>query len=120
MTTEMLAYCGLDCQRCPIYLATQHENKDVQAKMKAEIIELCKEHYGIDYQLKDITDCDGCKTDGDRLFSAGRNCPIRLCAREKNLESCAHCSEYVCGKLATFFRTEIAAKARLDAIRKNM
>lgn len=118
--TEMIAYCGLACHTCPIHLATRQENKEVQTRMRVEIVNQCKEHYGIQYRLEDITDCDGCRTDGDRLFSPSRTCPVRTCAREKKLENCAHCSDYICGKLETFFRTEIAAKTRLDAIRRNI
>lgn len=117
--TEMVAYCGLTCQTCPIYLATRQENSDERARMRVEIVRLCRERYGIDYRLEDITDCDGCRTEGGRLFSSSENCPIRTCAREKGLENCAYCPEYACEKLALFFRTETAAKTRLDAIRSS-
>jgi hypothetical protein len=116
----MIAYCGLSCQACPIYLATRQGNKEEQAKMRVEILRLCKEQYGMDYVLEDISDCDGCQTDGDRLFSQCKNCPIRQCAREKELENCAYCTEYACGKLEAFFRTDPIAKTRLDAIRTNI
>jgi hypothetical protein len=118
--TEILAYCGLTCQRCPIYLATRQENKEVQASIRAEVVNQCKEHYGIQYQHEDITDCDGCRTDGDRLFSASRNCPIRTCARKRKLENCAHCTDYICEKLETFFKKEADAKTRLDSIRRSI
>ena len=114
---EMIAYCGLSCQTCPIYLATRQENKEEQARMRVEIVRLCKEQYGMDLELEDISDCDGCKTDGERLFSQCKNCPIRQCASEKKLENCAYCTEYACGNLETFFRTDPIAKTRLDAIR---
>jgi hypothetical protein len=117
---EIIAYCGLACHTCPIYLVTRQENREVQARMRVEIANQCNEHYGIQYRLENITDCDGCRTDGDRLFSASRNCPIRTCAREKQLENCARCTDYPCRKLAIFFRTEIAAKSRLDEIRRSI
>jgi hypothetical protein len=101
-------------------LATRQENKEEQARMRAEIVQLCKEHYGMDYELEDITDCDGCQTEGERLFSACQNCPMRKCAREKELENCAYCLEYPCGKLEAFFRTDPAARRRLDAIRRSL
>jgi len=88
--------------------------------MRAEIIKLCKDHYGINYMLEDITDCDGCQTEGERLFSSSKNCPIRKCAREKELENCAYCTEYACGKLEAFFKTDLTAKARLDAVRDSI
>jgi len=115
----MVAYCGLTCHTCPIYLATRQKNKEEQARMRAEIVKQCQEHYGIQYKPEDITDCDGCKTEGERIFSASRNCLIRKCARGKRLETCGSCALYACEKLAAFFKTEPAARERLDAIRKH-
>lgn len=116
--TDVLAYCGLICQTCPIYLATRVEDKAKQARMRVKIARLCKELYGMDYKLEDITDCDGCITEGGRLFSGCKTCVIRNCAREKELENCACCPEYACGKLEAFFKTEPAARARLEAVRQ--
>ena len=118
--TEMVAYCGLSCQTCPIHLATSQKNKKDQARMRAEIVKQCQEHYWTKYKLEDITDCDGCKTEGERLFSASRNCLIRKCARGKKLENCASCAEYACEKLTVFFKTETTARKRLDAIRDSI
>ncbi len=49
---EMVAYCGLTCQSCPIYLATRQENKEEQLRTRTEIIQLCKEHYGVQYAIE--------------------------------------------------------------------
>lgn len=116
--TEIIAYCGLTCHTCPIYLATRQENKEEQTRMKTEIVKLCKEHYGLNYKLEDITDCDGCLTEGERLFSACKTCPIRKCAQEKKLINCAYCTDYACRNLEQFFNTEPTAKTRLDNIKK--
>lgn len=116
--SEMLAYCGLICTTCPIYLVTKETNKEKQARMRADIIKLCKEQWCLKYELKDITDCDGCLIENGRLFSACKKCPIRNCAREKKLENCAHCPKYACDTLKIFFAKEPPAKTRLDEIRK--
>ena len=118
--TGMPAYCGLICQTCPLYLATRQENTEEKIRMRSRIVELCKEHYGINYKLEDITDCDGCRTEGGRLFSASMNCPIRKCAREKGLENCAYCTNYVCELLEAFFSSDPAAKTRLDEIKRGI
>jgi len=39
---EEMAYCGLICQTCPIYLATREENKAEQDRMRADIVRLCR------------------------------------------------------------------------------
>ena len=114
-----LAYCGLTCQTCPIFLATHQPNKEQQLRMRMEIVQLCKEQYGIQYRMKDITDCDGCKAESGRLFSTCKNCAIRKCARKKGLENCGHCPDYACNELRAFFETDPDAKARLDAVRKD-
>ncbi len=114
---EITAYCGLICRTCPIYLATIEKNKKEQARMRAEIAKQCKELYGLNYSVEDITDCDGCRTDSGRLFSGSRNCPIRKCARQKGMENCAYCAEYACGELEAFFAKDPSAKKRLDEIR---
>jgi hypothetical protein len=112
----MLACCGLVCDTCPIYLATRTVNKEEQARMRVEIARLCKEQYGMKYEPADITDCDGCRTEGERLFSACKNCPIRNCAMQMGIENCAYCSEYACENLEAFFAKEPAAKTRLHEI----
>ncbi len=112
----MLAYCGLVCDTCPIYLATRTANKEEQARMRVEIARLCKEQYGMNSEPADITDCDGCHTVQGRLFSACQSCAIRNCAKQKRFENCAYCSEYACENLEAFFAKEPAAKTRLDEI----
>jgi hypothetical protein len=115
---EMLAYCGLICEACPIYLATRQETSEERARMRADIAKQCKEHYGLAYSLEDITDCDGCRTEDGRLFSGCRNCAVRTCARERMFDNCAACPEYACEKLASIFTSDPAAGTRLNEIRK--
>ena len=38
-------------------------------KMRAEVVRICKEHYGVEHKPEDIADCDGCKAEEGRLFS---------------------------------------------------
>ncbi len=117
---ELLAYCGLICTTCPIYLAARVENKEERTRLRKEIVQSSLELYGLKFRLEDITDCDGCWTDTGRLFSACKDCPIRNCARERGLENCAHCVDYACKNLQKFFRTDPACKERLDKIRTDL
>lgn len=114
---EVISYCGLICQTCPIYTATRVEGTEEQARLRAEIARQCREHYGMEYDAEDITDCDGCRADEGRLFSGCKNCRIRKCAREKGLENCARCADYACPDLQAFFAKDPAARIRLDEIR---
>ena len=115
---EVISYCGLLCQGCAIYLATREVNDEKKAKMRAEIAQVIKEHYGVEHKPEDIADCDGCRTEGGRLFC--KECQIRKCAREKGIESCASCTEYACEKLKKLFATDPDARKRLDQIRSRL
>jgi hypothetical protein len=123
MVSEMIAYCGLNCITCPIYLATREKNPEKQRRDREQIVIAIKKYLGEEKRVEDITDCDGCKAQGERLYSGCQTCQIRKCARQKRLENCAYCSEYPCDKLSKFFDSEDidgGAKKRLDAIRNSL
>lgn len=117
MVHERVACCGLDCNGCPIRWATLEEDPNKRAKMRTAIAQFGREHYGVEMKAGDITDCDGCRAKTGRLFSGCATCKIRECAKQKKVESCAHCSEYACEKLQTFFVSDPGAKMHLEFIR---
>jgi hypothetical protein len=101
-------------------LATREQDPKKKREMRAEIAQQIKEHYGQECKPEDVTDCDGCKAESGRLFSGSKNCQIRKCGRQKGVENCAHCNEYVCENLEKFFNTEPDARKRLDEIRSRL
>jgi hypothetical protein len=117
---KLLAYCGLECEGCQIYLATRETDKEKQAKMRVQIAELINEEYGINIKPKDVTDCDGCGASSGRLYSGCSQCEIRKCAREKLCLTCAHCIEYPCDKLQKFLVLYSISKSHLENIRRRM
>jgi hypothetical protein len=117
---RMMSYCGLFCDTCPIHQATLEINKKAQTIMRVEIARLCREQYGMNYRLEDITDCDGCRTENGRLFSGCRTCEIRKCASGKAVENCAYCDEYACDNLEDFLIKEPTAKTHLDEVRSRI
>ena len=117
---EMIGYCGLNCHGCAIYLATREMDKDKRNKMRADIAQQIKKHYGQECKPEDVTDCDGCKAKSDRLFSGSKNCHIRKCTRRKRIENCASCNEYPCEELEKLFTTDPDAEKRLNVIRSEL
>ncbi len=113
-----LAYCGLICEKCPIYLATREQDKDKQYEMRAVIAQEIKKHYGQETKPEDVGDCDGCKAETGRLFCTG--CEIRICAVQKGIENCAYCNDYPCKLLEKLFITDLDAKKRLDVIKSGL
>lgn len=116
----MIAYCGLTCDTCPIYLATLEQDKDHQQTMRASIARLCTETYGMALKPEDINDCDGCTANTGRLFTGCKDCKIRNCASQHALKNCAYCKEYACEELSAFHGHEPGARETLEKIRSEM
>jgi hypothetical protein len=115
---SMIACCGLNCETCPIHLATIESNPSRQKAMRVSIAEQCSTYYGIKQLAEDINDCDGCRADSHRLFSGCSKCEIRKCALAKKLESCAYCTTYPCEILKKHFILDPSAESRLQEIRQ--
>ena len=120
MDIDKLAYCGLTCDVCPIFLATRETDKEKQEKMRVQIADFVSKHYGTITKPEDITDCDGCKANTGRLYSGCIGCKISKCAQDKGCLTCAHCTEYPCDKLEKFFVNDPTAKNNLDNVRSSM
>jgi hypothetical protein len=64
-----------------------------------------------------ILKCRGCRTEGTDIFKACRHCPIRKCAKSRNLPSCGLCQEWkTCERLSDLLADEPAARPNLERI----
>ncbi|WP_243349072.1 DUF3795 domain-containing protein [Parabacteroides sp. FAFU027] len=113
----MIGYCGLNCDTCPIHLATIEPDIEKQKNMRETIAREIERAYGTVVTPEEINDCDGCRAESGRLFTGCLDCKIRACAIEKQIESCGLCSEYICDRLKDFLQKEPVAKNRLEEIR---
>jgi len=112
-----VAFCGLDCSTCQAYLATQANDEAEKARIAATWREL--------YKAPGITaayvTCDGCTNLQGRAGGHCLECDIRACGIAHGVANCAHCAGYdACAKMARFFGSVPAAKARLDEIRRRL
>jgi hypothetical protein len=110
----MIAYCGLDCDKCDAFIATANNDDAVRAR----VAEVWAREYNVSIRPEDIN-CTGCKSDGPRVHYCESMCEIRKCAIKKNLSTCAACMDYPCKSLEdTILGHAPEAKARLDALCK--
>lgn len=113
---KMIAFCGLICTDCPTYIATQKNNDEERKKIA--------EQWSSDqYPLKpEDINCDGCLAVGKKLIKFCNMCEVRACGFERNIENCAHCSEYLCEKLNKLLEHIQApeAKLTLEEIKKSL
>lgn len=84
----MIAYCGLDCEKCDARIATVN-NDDV---LRVKTAELWTRLNGIEI-TKDQINCMGCCEDGIKTPFCDSLCAIRKCAVAKAYASCGECGE---------------------------
>ncbi len=110
---SLIAYCGLNCEKCPAYQATQDNDQTLREKVAVD----WSKEFNVDLTAFDIN-CDGCKSVEGAHFSHCFECPMRLCAMERSLSTCADCGEYPCKDLEEFFGWVPEAKAALEELRE--
>lgn len=113
----MLAYCGLQCDNCPIFLASRETDESKKHWMREAISNAFFEQYDINMPPDEVSDCDGCNTITGNVFPGCYKCSVRACARKRKFESCAQCPDFSCEKLEKLFLLEPSAKMRLEKIR---
>ena len=85
---DMIAYCGLNCEKCDAYLATIHDDqvlREKTAKLWAEL-----NHAPI---LPEHINCQGCRVEGVKTVFCDSLCEIRQCALKKGVSTCGDCPE---------------------------
>ncbi|MGN1013939.1 MAG: DUF3795 domain-containing protein [Butyricicoccus sp.] len=85
---KMIAYCGLDCEKCDAYLATIHDDQALREKT-AELWTALN-HVPI---LPEQINCQGCRADGVKTVFCDRLCGIRQCALKKGVTTCGDCPD---------------------------
>lgn len=110
-----LAACGLDCESCDAYVATQTGDQEL-ARKTAE--RWGKQHGdGTPFPIES-TICDGCLTSSGRRGGYCGQCPVRACAVEKKVESCGHCPDYGCATLEGFLSVATTLRDKLEQIHR--
>lgn len=110
----MIAHCGLVCNDCPAYIATQKDDMDEIRK----VAEMWSEMFKATVLAEDCI-CDGCAGNGRQIPHCSE-CKIRACAIERGVINCAYCDDYGCQKITTFLAHAPEAKAALEEIRRTL
>lgn len=106
---KLIAYCGLDCERCEARTATLNNDNALREK----VARLWTEMNGVEITAETIN-CEGCRADGVKTPFCNSLCPIRQCALGKKHETCGSCSELeTCQTVAMVTSTNAEALERL-------
>jgi len=112
---RIIGCCGLVCNECDAFKATQDDN-DAERKRVAKEWTV---RYSHPFKAKDIN-CDGCTVLEGRHIPYCEECEIRTCALGRRLANCGHCDEYMCDKLSSFIEYAPQAEKVLEEIRKTI
>ncbi|MBR1944963.1 MAG: DUF3795 domain-containing protein [Alphaproteobacteria bacterium] len=83
---KMIAYCGLDCEKCDAYLATVNNDQALREKTA----KLWSELNNVPI-LPEQINCQGCRANGVKTVYCESLCAIRQCAMKKSVETCGAC-----------------------------
>ncbi len=109
---NMIAYCGIDCAKCPAYVAKKTNDNELRQKTAVEWSKM----FGAEFKAEQIN-CDGCSIAGQHIVYCDQMCEIRKCAREKQVSTCAVCGDYGCEKLESFIKNVPEARTNLEKLR---
>lgn len=85
---NLIACCGLDCEKCDARIATITDDNALRQKTAA----LWTKLNGVPI-TPEMINCTGCRVKGAKTPFCDSLCPIRSCVREKALETCADCGQ---------------------------
>lgn len=85
---ELIAICGLDCERCEARIATITNDDALRARVAKHWSEL----NGVEI-TPEMIHCAGCRVDGVKTPFCASLCPIRQCALGRGCATCGVCGE---------------------------
>lgn len=109
-TLKYIAYCGLKCNECPIFIATTANDDSLRIKLARE------------YSTKDCTfskedmNCFGCHSDKINHSKMCGQCKIRSCPNTDKLSSCAECINFPCELIERYVPVGTENRETLDKI----
>lgn len=88
MDQNLIAPCGLDCEKCEARIATLHKDEVLKKAVAKRWSEL--NHVDI---TPEMICCLGCQQTGPKTLYCESLCPIRPCVKAKGYRSCGTCAK---------------------------
>ena len=106
---KMIAACGLDCEKCDIYKASD------DPELAQKFVDWFKRERNEDVAISQIR-CAGCR--GERAEHWSPDCWIlKCCVDEKGHDFCFQCDEFPCEKLTAWADTEDGYQEALQRLK---
>lgn len=105
------APCGIDCQNCSVYIATQNNDPEERKRLAEQLFN----QHNKEVDPETIV-CDGC-WNNQRLIGFCSICQIRACAFEKGYATCAECELLPCEKGQFIWQKNSQSLATLNELK---
>lgn len=106
----LIAYCGLDCEKCDARTATLNDDHTLREKTAQFWTELNQVEI-----TPEMINCVGCRVDGVKTPYCQNLCSIRQCAIDKGYTTCGDCLEALqCEMLGMITGSNLEAAANLN------
>ena len=112
---QLIACCGLDCEKCDARIATLTNDKTLREKTAA----LWAKLNGVTI-TPEMINCTGCRIEGVKTPFCDKFCSVHNCIREKGLDTCADCTQMdVCQALGRITSNNPSAMKNLKQLRRS-
>jgi hypothetical protein len=82
-------YCGIDCTKCPGYIAFKNNDDQLRIKTAQE----WSKQYNHEFS-KDMINCTGCASKEEPHCGYCGICKVRACAQKKSVSRCTLCKDF--------------------------
>ena len=89
-TNNSIAVCGIDCNKCPVFIATVKNDFEPLKDFAARGSKKWNQPESFFMKMK----CWGCQQDEMPRVEYCSDCNTRNCARSKGYENCAYCNKF--------------------------
>jgi len=89
MLKELIACCGLDCEKCEARIATVKNDN----ALREEVAKKWAEWNNSPEITAETINCMGCRASGVKFAYCGYMCEIRKCVIKKGYNTCGDCPE---------------------------
>lgn len=100
-TSKITSRCGLNCNDCPAFITTTTNNDE----LRQETADEWNERYnatGRSPITKEDINCLGCLSVIEPVYKHCKECKVRICGIEKEIQNCGECSDYkTCTKISS-------------------
>lgn len=106
---NLIAYCGINCNSCSLYIATINNNVSLKMKLAEEWGEM----YSRLFKVEDM-ECLGCKS--EEVFMLCSKCDIKSCNENKGIERCSKCDDYPCSRIERFYEWQEKQETKVEIV----